>query len=83
MENQNRLAVVGIMVEDKDSSEKVNAVLHDFGEFIVGRMGLPYRNKGINVISIVIDAPANVINTLTGKLGMIPAVGAKALFSNK
>ncbi len=83
MENQNRLAVVGIMVEDVSSSERVNAVLHDFGGYIVGRMGLPYKNKGINVISVVIDAPANVINTLTGKLGMIPSVSAKALFSNK
>ncbi len=83
MEEQKRLAVVGIIVEDMSVSEKVNTVLHGFGEYIAGRMGLPYREKGINVISVVIDAPANVINTLTGKLGMIPSVSAKALFSNK
>ncbi len=80
---ENRIAVVGIIIEESDSAEKVNAALHEFAPFVVGRMGLPYREKGINVISIVIDAPTAKINALTGKLGMISGVSAKALFSAK
>lgn len=80
---ENRIAVVGIIVEEPDSAEKVNAALHEFAPFVIGRMGLPYREKGISVISIVIDAPVAKINALTGKLGMISGVSAKALFSAK
>ena len=79
----NRIAVIGIIIEDYSASEKVNAVLHEFGQFIVGRMGLPYREKNLNVISVVIDAPNNAVNSLTGKLGMIKGVSAKALYSSK
>lgn len=78
-----RIAVIGIIVENADRAEKVNALLHEYGQFIVGRMGLPYREKNVNVISVVLDAPAGVINGLTGKLGMLDGVGAKALYSNK
>ena len=70
-----------IWKKSNDSAEKVNAVLHDYGDYVVGRMGLPYREKGLNVISVVVDAPASVINGLTGKLGMIDCVSAKALYS--
>lgn len=80
---ENRIAVVGIIVEEPDSAENVNAALHEFAPFVIGRMGLPYREKGISVISIVIDAPVAKINALTGKLGMISGVSAKALFSAK
>lgn len=79
----NRIAVIAIIVEDAEASERVNAVLHDYGEYVVGRMGLPYREKGLNVISVVIDAPTDVINGITGKLGAVKSVSAKALFSNK
>lgn len=78
-----RIAVIGIIVENADRADKVNALLHEYGQFIVGRMGLPYREKNVNVISVVLDAPAGVINGLTGKLGMLDGVGAKALYSNK
>ena len=78
-----RIAVVAIIVENADRVDKVNALLHEYGQVIVGRMGLPHREKNVNVISVVLDAPAGVINGLTGKLGMLDGVGAKALYSNK
>lgn len=78
-----RIAVVAIIVENADRVDKVNALLHEYGQFIVGRMGLPHREKNVNVISVVLDAPAGVTNGLTGKLGMLDGVGAKALYSNK
>ena len=78
-----RLALVGIIIEDDTTVEKVNSLLHEFSQYIVGRMGLPYREKGVSVISVVIDAPSPVINSLTGKLGMQSGVSAKALYSTK
>ena len=83
MENANRLAQVGIIVEEGAATERVNTVLSEFGAYIVGRMGVPYRSRGVSVISVVIDAPATAVNALTGKLGMIAGVTAKALFSTK
>lgn len=83
MENANRLAQVGIIVEEGAATERVNVVLSEFGAYIVGRMGVPYRSRGVSVISVVIDAPATAVNALTGKLGMIAGVTAKALFSTK
>ena len=79
-ESANRLALVGIIVSDADAVETVNAVLHEYGESILGRMGLPVRERGVNAISIVVDAPADAINSLTGRLGRINGVAAKALF---
>ena len=85
MENSvnSRVALIGIIVSDRSSVESVNAVLHDFGSFILGRMGLPIRERGINAISIVVDAPLDMINSLSGKLGAIRGVSAKTLFPNK
>ena len=83
MENANRLAQVGIIVEEGAATERVNAVLSEFGAYIVGRMGVPYRSRGVSVISVVIDAPATPVNALTGNLGMIAGVTPKALFSTK
>ena len=80
---ENRFALIGIIIENNEISENVNAVLHEYGGFIVGRMGLPYREKSLNVISVVVDAPNNIINSMTGKLGMLDGVSAKALYSNK
>ncbi|MFR1565903.1 MAG: TM1266 family iron-only hydrogenase system putative regulator [Christensenellales bacterium] len=80
---ENRIALIGIIIENNEISENVNAVLHEYGGFIVGRMGLPYREKSLNVISVVVDAPNNIINSMTGKLGMLDGVSAKALYSNK
>ncbi len=78
-----RVALIGIIVSDGNAVETVNSVLHDFGSYIVGRMGLPLRDRGINAISIVIDAPLDMINSLSGKLGAIKGVSAKALFPVK
>lgn len=77
-----RVAVIGIIVEDMNSVEALNAVLHEYGQFIIGRMGLPYKAKKINIISIAVDAPQDVISALAGKIGNLNGVSAKAAFSN-
>ena len=76
-----RVAIVGIIVEDKDSVEKLNAVLHEFSDYVIGRMGLPYRARGISIISIAMDAPNDVISALSGKLGNLPGVSAKTTYA--
>ena len=76
---QTKIAVVAIIVSDKNAVTRINALLHDFGEFIIGRLGLPYKEKNVNVISVVMDAPQTVINSLSGKLGMIEGVSSKVL----
>lgn len=76
-----RVAVVSIVVENRESVERLNAVLHEYGEYILGRMGIPYKPKGISVLSVVLDAPTEIVNALTGKLGMLEGVSAKTLFS--
>ncbi len=73
------ISVVAIIVSDTNAVQKINALLHDFGEYIIGRMGLPYKQKNLNVISVVIDAPQPIINSLSGKLGMINGVTSKVL----
>ena len=77
----NRVALIGIMVENPDSIETMNRILHEYGQYIIGRMGLPYRERGLSIISIVLDAPMNQISSLSGKIGMLPGVTAKALYS--
>lgn len=77
--SETRLAVVSIIVENRESSPKINALLSGFGEYVLGRMGIPYKGKGVSVISVALDAPTEVINKLTGKLGMIEGVVAKTL----
>ena len=74
-----RIAIIGIIVEDIDSTGVVNDILHDYSMYIIGRMGIPYREQDINVISIAVDAPSDVINTMAGKLGKVPGVSAKAM----
>lgn len=76
-----RIAVIGIIVENKASVEKLNAILHEYGEYIIGRMGVPYHKKNISVISVVIDAPNNIISALSGKLGMLKDVSTKTIYS--
>lgn len=76
-----RIAILGIIVEKTDSVERVNELLHEYREFIVGRMGMPYRERGISVISVVMDADTNTVSALSGKLGMTPGVSAKAVYS--
>ena len=78
---ETRIAVIGIIVEDKSQVDQVNALLHQYGAFIIGRMGLPYEKKQVNIISIVLDAPADVISALSVKLGRLPGVSSKALYT--
>lgn len=79
---ETRVAVIGIIVENTDSVSELNAILSDYADRIVGRMGIPYKEKNINCITIVIDAPQNDINTLCGKIGRLDGVYSKAAFSN-
>lgn len=78
---ETRVAIIGILVEDQDSVESVNATLHRYGQYILGRMGIPYREKNVNIISIAIDAPQDIINTLSGEIGKLKGVSAKTAYS--
>ena len=73
------IGVVAIIVTDYQAVEKVNSVLHDFRDYVIGRMGVPYKEKNVNVISVVLDAPCETLNGLAGKLGMIKGVKSKLL----
>lgn len=78
---ETRLAIISIIVEDRGKSVQINALLSEFGEFIVGRMGIPYRERKLSVMCVVVDAPAEIINKLTGKIGMLEGVSAKTLMT--
>ena len=77
-----RVAVIGIIVENAEVSEQLNAILHRYGGYILGRMGIPYRARDINILSIAIDAPQDVTNALSGELGALPGVNVKTAYSN-
>lgn len=79
---ETRIAVIGIIIEDLTSVEELNKILHDYGEYIIGRMGIPYRKREINIVSIAIDAPQPIISALSGKIGKLSGVGAKTAYSN-
>ena len=79
---ETRIALIGIIVEDMDSIEALNSLLHENSRYIVGRMGIPYRERGVNIISVAIDAPQDVINALSGKLGRLHGITAKTVYSN-
>lgn len=79
---ETRIALIGIIVEKQDSIEQLNHLLHEYGTYIVGRMGIPYRERGINIISVAIDAPQDMINTLSGKIGRLDGISAKTVYSN-
>ena len=78
---QTRIALIGIIIEEVKYAEQVNELLHEYGSYIIGRMGLPYKERGINIISVVLDAPENTISSLSGKLGMLKGVSVKSLLS--
>ena len=78
---ETRVAVMSIIVEEGGQIEQINALLHEYNEYIIGRMGLPYRQKNINIISIAIDAPQNVTSTLSGKIGKLAGVSVKTAYS--
>ena len=76
-----RVAVISIIVENIEAVEKLNSILHEYGDHIIGRMGIPYRERGINIISVALDAPSDTINALTGALGRLSGITAKAVYS--
>ncbi len=76
-----RIALLGIMVENKESTTQLHELLHEYGEYIIGRMGIPNAKDGVAVISIVLDAPQNVISALSGKIGMLPYVSVQTMYS--
>lgn len=76
-----RIALVGIIVEDNNSVAAMNQILHEYGEYIVGRMGVPYHQREINVISVIMDAPNEIISAMSGKLGMLPNISTKTVYA--
>ena len=80
---ETRVALMGIIVENKESVAGLNALLHEYGDYIIGRMGVPYREKHMNIISVVIDAPQEKISALSGKVSMLSGVTSKVIYSRK
>ncbi len=80
---ESRVAVISIIVENTDMAEQVNAILHEYGAYIIGRMGIPYRERHINLICIALDAPQDVISGLSGKIGALDGVSVKTAYSSK
>ena len=79
---ETRVAVISIIIENPESVQTMNEILHQYSEYIIGRMGIPYRAKSVNIISIAVDAPQDKISALSGKIGKLPGVTAKAAYSN-
>ena len=82
MQDETRVAVISMIIDNEESAASINALLHDCREYIIGRMGIPYREKGINIISIAIDAPQDKISALSGKIGHLKGISAKTAYSN-
>ena len=78
---QSRVAIIAIIVENIDSVTDVNNILHEYGEHIIGRMGLPYKARSISIISVVVDASQDVISTISGKIGRLEGVSTKTVYS--
>lgn len=78
---EERVALIGIVVEKYESAERLNQILHEYGKYIVGRMGIPYKEKSMNIISVAVDAPMDIISTLSGKLGMLDGVSTKTIYA--
>ena len=79
--SEKRLAVISLIIENRDQSPEINSILSEFGDYVVGRMGVPYKERGVSVICVIVDAPAEVINSITGKIGMLDSVSAKTLMN--
>ncbi|MDE5884856.1 MAG: iron-only hydrogenase system regulator [Oscillospiraceae bacterium] len=82
MNPETRVAIIGIIVENPQQVDALNQLLHEFSPYIIGRMGIPYHKRNINIISVAIDAPQDQINTLTGKIGRLSGISAKTVYSN-
>lgn len=76
-----RVAVISMIISKEESVEELNRIMHDYAAYVIGRMGIPYRKRGINIISIVIDAPMDAVNALTGALGRLDGVSAKVTYA--
>ena len=81
-QKETRVAVMGIIVENRDSVSALNQLLHEYGGYIIGRMGIPYKEKGVSIISVAIDAPQDVTAALSGKIGRLDGVSVKTAYSN-
>lgn len=79
---EQRVAVMSIIVEDSDVVERLNAVLHAYGQWIIGRMGIPYRKRNVSIIAIALEAPQNTISSLAGKIGALPGISVKTAYSS-
>ena len=82
MDMETRIAVMSIIVENGDSVQETNTLLHEYSDYIIGRMGIPYRKRGLSIISIALDAPQNTISTLSGRIGNLPGVSVKTAYSS-
>lgn len=79
---ETRVAVISIIVSDDGYVEQLNRILHDYGQYVIGRMGLPYRSKGVSIICVAVDAPQDIISAMSGKLGRLPGINAKTAYSS-
>lgn len=79
---ETRIALIGIIVEDTGQVPQLNSLLHEYSDYIIGRMGIPYREKQVSVISVAMDAPQDIINALSGKIGRLAGITAKTVYSN-
>ncbi len=82
METETRVAIIGIIVENPDSVELLNGILHAYAQYIIGRMGIPYHARNVSIISVAVDAPQDVISALSGKIGKLPGIAVKTAYSN-
>lgn len=78
---ESRVAIIGIIVEEEIAVDELNRILHEYSNYIIGRMGIPYRKKEMNIISVAVDAPQDVISALSGKLGKLPGITSKTVYS--
>lgn len=78
---ETKVAVMSIIIENNETVEKLNKILHEYSEYIIGRMGIPYRQRKISIISIAMDAPQNTVSSLAGKIGNLPGISVKTAFS--
>lgn len=80
---QNRIALISIIVENENAVEDLNGILHEYRQYVIGRMGIPYRAKGVSIISVAVDAPLEITNALSGKIGHLHGVSSKTVYSGK
>ena len=79
---ETRIALIGVIIENLEAVERLNGILHEYGSYIIGRMGIPYRERKVNIISVAVDAPQDVVSALSGKIGRLPGVSVKTVYSN-